>query len=326
MPDPSLTSARFDVVAAAWQKLNPEDAPSITLDALKAGYDASRHPRVLDGTMAIGQAKNVVAHHFDTVPDGVVTWNEFLQFHVKMSLEVDRSRALDRDSTFTMLVTQMWKLDEEEERALHPTRIFPITMSAPTGLLATKSMDLLWPNPDVPGGLLGFRGVVRPRFGRADLPSQLQGYFAFADEVANRDVKTVVERATLMSSLSIVWRIESGELVGFKDVVSPNISVGKLPDELKDVILTEADAEKLGPVCWLPLKEPYNPTYKKSSQSFGVGAEQSAGDVLALKKKVWEGNNCGLAWHGHTGKFTDDFKGGAYRNSSFNTSTVKPRW
>lgn len=315
----------MDVVQAAWHKV-AGGADRASLETLKAAYDASRHPRVLDGNMAIGQAKEIVARHFDTVADGNVTWDEFLQYHVRMSHEVDRGRSVDRDGTFVAVVVQQWRLDKDAAEAMRPTGIIPSTLDCPQGLKQTRNLDLVWPASEdgSNGGLRTFKSVVKSRFGRRVLPEHLRGYFAYLQEEVSADVpvKACTARSAFLSPLSIVWKNSTGGSSGLKEVVSPNVELAQLPADLREAIMPHADAEKLhGPVNWLALEAVYNPTYKKSSDAFGVGAQESASEVLALKRKVFEGTNCGQSWHGHTGKFTDSFHGGPYSFSGLNTAS-----
>ena len=317
----------MDVVEAAWYKVSG-GAEQVPVARVKEAYDASRHPRVLDGVMSVGQAQEVVARAFDTVPDGVVTWAEFLQYHVKMSAEVDRGRSVDRDGTFVGIVVQQWSLDKDPNSAMQPTGIIPSTLECPKGLKRTQNMHLVWADASGnagPKALIGFKAAVKTRFARGDLPAEIRGHFAFPDEVADYTLKGAVARSALLSPLSIVWRDEAtGAAKGFKEVVSQNIDLAQLPETLRAFVLPHTDAEAVyGAVEWLTLAEPYNPMYKKSSEAFGEAAEESAKDVLTLKRKVWEGTNCGLAWHGHTGKFTDGFNGGPGRASGLNTATTR---
>jgi len=168
---------------------------------------------------------------------------------------------------------------------------------------------------------------VKTRFSRSILSPAVRGYFAFADELTDFTVKACVARSALLSPLSIVWVDEpSNRAVGFKEVISPNIDLAQLPEGLQDVVMTDDAAEKLhGAVEWLPLVTPFNPMYTKSSEAFGQGAADQAQEVLNLKRKVWEGTNCGVAWHGHTGKFTDGFNGGAQPSSGLNTASRRSR-
>lgn len=319
-PPPPLNETRMSVVEAAWHKI-AQDEDRVPLDKLKAAFDASRHPRVLDGNMSVGQAKEIIARHFDSVPDGVVTWEEFLQYHVRMSKEVDRSRDLDRDGTFVSIVVREWRLDKDPELAMQPTGIIPSTLDCPEGLKRTRNMDLVWSDPAKPGAFLAFKGAAKSRFARRDIPAHIRGHFAYADEMSDMTVKACVARSAFLSPLCIVWADEAGQAKGFRGVISQNIERAQLPEALRNAIMPEDDAVKaFGAIEWLPLEEVYNPTYQKSSQSFGVGAQQSAENVLTLKRKVYQGDNCGLAWHGHTGKFTDGFNGGPYKFSGLNTA------
>jgi hypothetical protein len=324
-PPPPLTPPRMETVEAAWLKV-AGGADSVTTTALKAAYDARRHPRVLDGNMSIIQAEEALLRQFEGAEDGIITWKEFLQYHIKVSNEVDRSRSLDRETTFLNIVAMAWRLDKDPNAALSPTGIIPLTLECPTGLAATKNLDLVWPSSE-PGVLFGFKGVVKCRFGRSSLPEDIRGCFAFQDELVNFTVKYPVSRSVLIAPVSIVWTDEStGQIVGLRDVVTPNADLNQVPDFLRSRMMQADEAIRLygSAINWLPLAQAYNPTYKKSSESVGVAVDDHARDVLDLKKRVFEGTNCGVAWHGHTGKFTDSFNGGPYKNSSLNTATRKP--
>jgi hypothetical protein len=318
-PPPPLNEPRMDVVAAAWHKV-ANGADSVTLSDLVDAHDAGRHPRVLDGNMSLGQAREIIRKQFADLPDGVVTFAEFLQYHVKMSNEVDRSRSIDRDGTFVNNVVTMWRLDKDSAKAMQPTGIIATTLECPVGLKRTRNMDLVWTDPADRSGLIAFRGAVKTRFARADLPENIRGHFAYADEITDRTVKQSPSRSAVMTALSIVWTVD-GTARGFREVVSPNVDQAQLPETLKSVIIHHDEAERTYThVEWLPLAEVYNPAYQKSSEAFGQSAYDSAQQVLELKKKVYDGTSCGIAWHGHTGKFTDSFNGGPTRFSGLNTA------
>jgi hypothetical protein len=323
-PPPPLSEPRMEVVLAAWNKVaSGEDR--VNLSQLLQAYDAARHPRVLDGNMSVGQAKEVVARHFEaSVADGVVSWEDFLQYHVRMSNEIDRGRSVDRDGTFVNIVVNSWKLDKDPETAMQPTGVIPSTLDCPVGLKRTRNMDLVWLDGSREKTFLAYRGAVKTRFARRDLPAHIRGHFAFADEIPlDWTVKPSPSRSAVITPHSIVWVDEAtGEARGLKELVYPNVDLGLVPEGLRAVLMNHHDAEaKYGKVHWLALEQAYNPAYQKSSEVYGVGAKESAHDVLDLKKKAWEGNNCGAAWHGHTGKFTDSFNGGPYSFSGLNTAT-----
>jgi len=321
-PAPPLPSGRLEAVETAWAKVS-QGAETVTLDQLTQAYDAARHPRVLDGNMSVIQAREALLRQFENIEDGTVGWPQFLAYHVKVSNEVDRSRSLDREGSFLSIVALAWRLDQDPNAALEPTGIIPTTLDCPTGLAATKNLDLVWPEDGV---LYAFKGTIKCRFARSLLPPSIRGCFAFQEELTGFTVKTRLSRSALIAPLSIVWlNNETGEVFGLRDVVAPNVDVPQLPSYLQDVLLqADAATKRYGNITWLELARAYNPMYKKSSEAFGVGTAEHALDVVTLKKAVFEGTACGLAWHGHTGKFTDSFNGGPYKFSGLNTVKTKP--
>jgi len=264
----------------------------------------------------------MIAHHFDAVPDAIVTWQEFLQYHCRMSIEVDRSRSIDRDAWFIRVVERAWRLDQNPDDALEPTGVFPETLDAPKGLAQTRNMDLLWPDEKKPGALKGYKVAVKPTFARKDMPKAIRGYFTLQSETETIPKTFLPPRGALLPPMSIVFEREDGPAAMIVDVVSSNVDPSELPPALRAIILTRDEATARGATPLVQQKL-FNPIYKKSSEVFGEGSDARAQEVLELKRKAFAGDNAGQIWLGRTGKFSDEFRGGVYRNDSLNV-TFKP--
>lgn len=319
---PSLEGARLEVVKRAFVKLAQEEAGTVPLSAMKMLYNAAAHPRVLDGSISQSKARALFESHFTHIPpEGAVTWDDFASYYTKASTEIDAGRDIDPDASFVQMVIRAWRLDEDGAPRFESTGILPTTLERPSGYSATVNMDLVW--KDENGGLVGYRHVVKPLFSRAELPDEIRGYFALPVESTRANVRFLPAQAALVADLDLVWPKNaaepSGEWTGYRAAVRSNVDTRFLPALLQNYILPFTRTSQMN-VTYNESVKIQNPVYKKTSQTYGVGAKEHCAQVAELKKLTWEGKAAGNVFAGKTGKFSDQFKAGCYRNSGLNVS------
>jgi hypothetical protein len=319
----SLPPQRLQLVETAFRKLDPSNSGFASLESMKATFDAARHPRAVDGTMSQSMVREAFFNQFEPLAaarGGSVSWDEFLTYYTRLSAEIDTGRELNHDHFFEMVVSKVWRLDDDAKDPLPVTKVIPITLERPTGLLATQNMDLMW--PDGAGGLIGFRAVVKPWFARSDLPEGLRGHLLFAQETQRHTHKYLPVQAALTPPHDIIWEIEpeSGVYAGLQGVVLSNVDLAQLPTDLLQYILpSKVSGQKS--VHFLSLPKVENPHYKRSSEVYGFRAQEHCQELLELKKAVFSGDAKGGVFAGRTGKFSNEFGGGMYRNSGLNVTT-----
>lgn len=219
----------------------------------------------------------------------------------------------------------------------------------PTGVKAMQSvqrlptdvLDLVWAVSDAATGkkqLVGFRGVVRPLFPRAAVPAPIRGHFLLPAESAESHVKFLATRPSNQPSLDFVWpdmenllvggsgSSQSPVLIGLQGVVSSSVDMVAVPEEIRRHLFTPAQSSAAN-VQFAPTEKPPCPIlFKKLSDEYGMDAVPEARRTAALKKAVFEGTACGnvyaTTW---SGKFSDQFPAGPWRQAGLNTSASKPR-
>ena len=68
-------------------------------------YDASQHPEVIEGKKTPDEVYPDFMSQWDTqVADGIVTFEEFLEYYEGVSCSIDR------DDYFTLMMQRAWKL------------------------------------------------------------------------------------------------------------------------------------------------------------------------------------------------------------------------
>lgn len=351
----ALVGDRLSLVLDAWQRLcNVSNAPNdsqVPLDILVRHYDANRHPLHVRGWTSRGRLQDLfetsfkqVAFPSESTGALVVAKDSFLDFYVKLSQEVQTMRqkgeaALDPDKFFCLMVEQTWHLDENwgedvdddndqhgisnsnHHDVLRPTGIKALE---PVHRLPTSALDLIWKDAKT-GRLVGFRGVVKPLFLRRVLPPHLRGHFALPIESNENKVQYVPTRPTNQPAFDFVWEdVESGKLVGLQGVVASAVDLPLTDNDIKKHLFTSAESRANG-VQYLEdcAKDSSSVLFKKTHDDYGTDADLEARKVAALKKAVFEGTACGhvyaTTW---SGKFSDQFPGGPYRQAGLNTSSV----
>jgi hypothetical protein len=312
-----LPGRRIDIIADAFASFDPEHTGKASFKDIAARFDVMQHPLVQDAQMAPSKATKILFDNFQECAnrnDGFITWDEFFNFHAKISVEVNARREADKDAFFVNLVTSIWRL---EQATLAGTKIVPVTLEMPSGLAATRNMDLIWAAED--GHLCGYKGVVTPTFARLSLPEQLRGNFALPQELLQASVKYLPIQSAVQPAYDFVWREgEDKPFVGLKGIIAANVDYALIPPFLQQFILTPKESAALKVQFLATSEKPPNPFYKKSSQSIGVNANEFSLRVNMLKKQLHEGTLRGTVFAGRTGSFTKQFAGGMPVTSGFN--------
>lgn len=87
-------------------KLDKTGDGEVTVEDLNGVYDASHHPKYINGDWTEKQVFAKFLEHFETPhdPDGVVTYEEFLNYYVGVSASIDN------DIYFDLMMRRAWKL------------------------------------------------------------------------------------------------------------------------------------------------------------------------------------------------------------------------
>lgn len=350
----ALVGDRLTLVLDAWQRLcnvsNVADDSFVPLEILVRHYDANRHPLHVRGWTSRGRLQDLFETSFKQVAVAstsgalVVPKDSFLDFYVKLSQEVQTMRqkgeaALDPDKFFCLMVEQTWHLDEhwgedvdddQDQHGINNSNNHDILR--PTGIkalepvhrLPTSPLDLIWADAKT-GRLVGFRGIVKPLFIRQILPALLRGHFALSIESAENKVQYLPTRPTNQPPFDFVWEdAETGKLVGLQGVIASAVDLPLTSDDIKKHLSTPAESRANG-VQYLEdcAKDSSSVLFKKTHDDYGTDAVLEARKIAGLKKAVFEGTACGhvyaTTW---SGKFSDQFPGGPYRQAGLNTSSV----
>ncbi|XP_039254914.1 calcyphosin-like protein [Styela clava] len=103
---PSLSKARKNLIQRAFRKLDRTGDGQVTVEDLYGVYDASHHPKYVNGEWSEDQVFAKFLENFDTPgdPDGVVTYDEFYNYYVGVSASIDN------DIYFDVMMRKAWKL------------------------------------------------------------------------------------------------------------------------------------------------------------------------------------------------------------------------
>lgn len=312
-----LPSSRIDIIADAFASFDPEHTGKASFSDIVARFDVMKHPLVKEAALAPSKASQILLDNFQDFAnknDGFISWDEFFTFHAKISVELDAKRDMDKNGSFNKLVTEIWRLGQV---TFPGTKIVPVNLGKPSGLAATRNMDLIWATED--GQVCGYKGVVAPTFARLSIPEQLRGNFALPEELFQTTVKYFPIQSAVQPPYDLVWReAESGPFLGLKGIIAANVEIELLPAFLQQFILSPKESAAVG-VQFIPTAAPAsNPFYKKSSQSIGVSANEFALRVNTIKKQLHDGTLRGTVFAGRTASFTKQFAGGMPVTSGFN--------
>lgn len=102
-----INEEREKFIFKAYQKLDVNKDGMVTLEDIAKIYDASHHPDVISQKMTQEQVFKEFMSQWDTqVADGIVSFDEFMEYYR------DVSASIDRDDYFEVMMTNAWKLDK----------------------------------------------------------------------------------------------------------------------------------------------------------------------------------------------------------------------
>ena len=100
-----INSNRLVWIKKAYQKLDVNGDGTVKLDDIAKLYDVSKHPDVTQGRKDPKQVYLEFMKLWDTqVADGIVTFEEFLEYFA------DVSASVDTDEYFAVMMQNAWKL------------------------------------------------------------------------------------------------------------------------------------------------------------------------------------------------------------------------
>lgn len=101
-----MNEFRISLIKKAYQKLDENSDGSVKLDDIAKLYDVSKHPDVIQGKKQPKEVYLDFMKMWDTqVADGVITFEEFLDYFK------DISASIDRDDYFALMMKNSWKID-----------------------------------------------------------------------------------------------------------------------------------------------------------------------------------------------------------------------
>lgn len=319
-----LNESEFALVSVAFNSFFPADGGAdggkedrlVPLSELEYRFDAVEHPRVKEGSMAPSKAKATLAYQFGKCAaehGGCVTFDEFLTYHDKLVDEAyDERGVTDVEAFIARTIMGLWRLGND---LLLPTAVrpcFPID-KAPEGMYASRLMTLCWsePDPERPGKFIikGVKDVVRPCFKRGDLPDEIQGLFAYPEELAGMSVHYVNPQISIQRWLDFVWSYAEGKYCGVPGIVSARVDLDTLPESISQFIVEHHTATKVLDSKFVPTSIAANPLYKRSSDAYGYGVEEECRRIHAWKVRSLKGKQYGLQYHGLQGKYFSKMKG-----------------
>ncbi|EPY30552.1 hypothetical protein AGDE_09386 [Angomonas deanei] len=313
-----LSETAMSVVEVAYYSMDVQDKGKVSLEEVLHTFNAVEHPRVKEGEMAPSQATARVKELFSACAadhDGYITFHEFAVFHEKLAEEANFEKVPDTEEFIKKTIMAMWRLGD----ILLPTGIRPAfpTNQKPTGLYASTLMTFLWVDKDEKGYVLkGMKDCVRPIFSRGDLPEEVQGMFAYPNELVGMEVQFVPTQVALQNFHDFVWEYEEGKYCGVEGIISARVDPRALPDGVRQFIMPHAEA--VGKQCeYIKTQKVVNPMYKKSSENYGYGVQEELKKMHIWKVKSLQGKQYGLQYYGLVGKYFANMK----KNNSSTAAT-----
>lgn len=100
-----INDERKKWIKLAYDKLDVNKDGLVKLGDIAQIYDASQHPEVLEGKKTPDEVYADFMSQWDTqVADGIVTFDEFLEYYEGVSCSIDR------DDYFALMMQRAWKL------------------------------------------------------------------------------------------------------------------------------------------------------------------------------------------------------------------------
>ncbi|CBZ38691.1 hypothetical protein, conserved [Leishmania donovani] len=319
-----LSGSEHHLVAVAFQSMDPNNTGMVALSEVKKRYFAHAHPRVKEGSMAPSAARDTLDYHFGVCAadhEGSITFDEFLAYHEKVADEAYDEHVGDVAAFTEKTIMGLWRLGD----VLLPTGVrpaFPVTQ-APTGFYAVTLMTLVWverrqmdaspasaQQSSSSGGaahddlfvLRGIKDVVRPIFTRGDLPDELQGYFAYPEELSGMAIDYVAPRLSIQRWYDFTWEYSEGKYCGVEGIISTRVDLESLPAGLRQFVCEHATAVSRG-TTWMQTRLMMNPMYKKTSSAYGCGVSEECRKIHHWKVKTFEGKQYGNQYQGLCGKY-----------------------
>ncbi|CAJ1036267.1 hypothetical protein, conserved [Leishmania lindenbergi] len=330
-----LSEGEYHLVAVAFQSMDPNNTGLVPLSEIKKRYFAHEHPRVKEGNMAPSAARDTLDYHFGVCAadhGGSITFDEFLAYHEKIADEAYDEHVGDVAAFTEKTIMRLWRLGD----LLLPTGVRPVFPVAqpPTGLYASTNMTLVWveprqidasptsgqQSPSIGGTatpsintygavhasdlfvLRGVKDVVRSIFARGDLPEELQGYFAYPEELTGMAVDYVAPRVSIQRWYDFTWEYAEGKYCGVEGIISIRVDLESLPAGLRQFVCDHATAVSRG-TTWIQTRPMVNPMYKKTSSAYGYGVNEECRKIHRWKVKTFEGKQYGNQYHGLCGKY-----------------------
>jgi Ca2+-binding EF-hand superfamily protein len=101
-----MSKARKDIIIKAFHKLDRSGDGVVTIEDLKGVYNASKHPKYMNGEWTEEQVFRSFLDSFDSPDDkdGKVTREEFMNYYSGVSASIDN------DAYFDLMMRSAWKL------------------------------------------------------------------------------------------------------------------------------------------------------------------------------------------------------------------------
>ncbi|KAG5464072.1 hypothetical protein LSCM1_00252 [Leishmania martiniquensis] len=320
-----LSERQYHLVAVAFKSMDPDNTGFVPLSEVKKRYFAHEHPRVKEGSMAPSAARDKLDYHLGICAadhGGSITFDEFVSYHEKIADEAYDEQVGDIAAFTEKTIMGLWRLGH----LLLPTGVrpaFPVTQ-LPTGLYTATPMTLIWverkqvaaspssgqQSPSSGGAvhaddlfvLRGIKDVVRPIFARGDLPDELQGHFAYPEELTGMAVDYVAPRVSTRRCYDFTWEYEEGKYCGVEGIISTRVDLEALPAALRQFVCEHAQAVSRS-TEWIPTRLMMNPMYKTTSATYGYGVHEECRKIHHWKVKSLEGKQYGNQYHGLCGNY-----------------------
>ena len=106
-----MKSKRKELVGLAYQILDRNGDQKVTLGELAQAYSADKHPAVLKGQKTQDEVMQEFASSWDKSGDGVITWEEFLDYYHDLSANIEN------DEYFELMIRNAWHISGGEGAA-----------------------------------------------------------------------------------------------------------------------------------------------------------------------------------------------------------------
>merc|ERR1712178_604293 len=103
---PPMSKARINLIRKAFNKLDKTNDGEVTVEDLRGVYDPRHHKKYKSGEYTEDDVFREFLTSFDTPgeADGIVTWEEFLNYYNGVSASIDK------DVYFDVMMRNAWKL------------------------------------------------------------------------------------------------------------------------------------------------------------------------------------------------------------------------